>query len=44
MVRGIPVKEKCFIGGNLNGHVEISHDGFVSIYKWEIRANVWDRS
>ena len=33
IVQVIPIKEKLFIGGNLNGHVRTSRYGFDSIYE-----------
>ena len=32
IVQGIPIKEKLFIGGDLNGHVGTSHYGFDSVH------------
>ena len=29
----IPIREKLFIGGDLNGHVGISHYGFDSVHR-----------
>jgi len=32
-VQGIPIREKLFIGGDLNGHVETSRYGFDSVHE-----------
>ena len=32
-MQGIPVREKLFIGGNLNGHVGTSRYGFDSVHE-----------
>jgi len=32
-VQGIPIKEKLFIGGDLNGHVRTSRNGFDSVHR-----------
>jgi len=31
-VQGIPIREKLFIGGDLNGHVGLSRYGFDSVH------------
>jgi hypothetical protein len=32
MVEGIPISEKLFIGGDLNGHIGITSVGFEAVY------------
>ena len=32
-MQGIPIKEKLFIGGDLNGHVRTSRNGFDSVHR-----------
>ena len=32
-MQGIPIREKLFIGGDLNGHVETSRYGFDSVHR-----------
>ena len=33
ILQGIPIKEKFFIGGDLNGHVGTSHYAFDSVHE-----------
>ena len=33
IVQGIPIREKLFIGGDLNGHVRTSRYGFDSVHE-----------
>jgi len=33
IVQGIPIREKLFVGNDLNGHVGTSHNGFDSVHE-----------